>query len=71
MLAAGAALPDAWRETATPLGSYYLLEDDSSSSGVQRLVGPYGCLRSRLEVKAGLQKLQQELAAAGQPLVEG
>jgi hypothetical protein len=75
MLAEGAALSDALLTIDTALGSYLVSEDSStsssSSSNFQRLLGPHGCLRSRLEVKAGLQKLQQELAAAGRPLVEG
>jgi hypothetical protein len=35
----------------------------------QQLLEPYGCLRTRLEVAAGLQKLQEELAKAGRPMV--
>jgi hypothetical protein len=37
----------------------------------QRLLGPYGDLRSRQEVQAAVVRLQAELAAADKPMLEG
>lgn len=64
--ALGPKLPDGVKIMGMRGGDYTWAKDDSSD---QRLLGPHGLLRSRLEVKEGLATLQQELAEAGQPLV--
>jgi hypothetical protein len=57
------------------LGSWELpaLQGTKPQHGInhQRLLGPYGDLRSRQEVQAALVRLQAELAAAEKPMLEG
>jgi hypothetical protein len=69
VLASRSGLPDGVKIITTRGANYSWAKHDSGGN-FQRLLGPHGCLRSRLEVREGLRKLQQELAEAGQPLVE-